>query len=71
MKKKYRVIKRMARFEVEKGIISQFQLNVNDRLKHKIKTIIFNDKELKYQYTELSGYITIYDDVDKIIVLWE
>jgi uncharacterized FlaG/YvyC family protein len=66
-------LKRMARFEVDKGIISQFQLDVSDRFKRRIKTIISKDnRELKYQYTDLSGYITIYDeDVEEIIVLWE
>jgi hypothetical protein len=66
-------LKRMARFEIDKGIISQFQLDVSDRFKRKIKTIISKDDvELKYQYTDLSGYITIYgEDVEEIIVLWE
>jgi hypothetical protein len=66
-------LKRMARFEIDKGIISQFQLDVSDRFKRKIKTIISKDnRELKYQYTDLSGYITIYgEDVEEIIVLWE
>lgn len=65
-------LKRMARFEVDKGIISQFQLN-SDRFKRRIKTIISKDgRELKYQYTDLSGYITLYgEDVEEIIVLWE
>jgi hypothetical protein len=66
-------LKRMARFEIDKGIISQFQLDVSDRFKRKIKTIISKDDvELIYQYTDLSGYITIYgEDVEEIIVLWE
>ena len=66
-------LKRMARFEVDKGIISQFQLDVSDRFKRRIKTIISKDeRELKYQYTDLSGYITLYgEDVEEIIVLWE
>ena len=66
-------LKRMARFEIDKGIISQFQLDVSDSFKRKIKTIISKDDvELKYQYTDLSGYITIYgEDVEEIIVLWE
>ena len=66
-------LKRMARFEVDKGIISQFQLDVSDRFKRRIKTIISkDDRELKYQYTDLSGYITIYgEDVEEIIVLLE
>ena len=66
-------LKRMTRFEIDKGIISQFQLDVSDRFKRKIKTIISKDDvELKYQYTDLSGYITIYgEDVEEIIVLWE
>jgi len=66
-------LKRMVRFEIDKGIISQFQIDVSDRFERKIKTIISKDnKELKYQYTELSGYITLYgEDVEEIIVLWE
>jgi hypothetical protein len=66
-------LKRMARFEVDKGIISQFQLDVSDRFKRRIKTIISKDeRELRYQYTDLSGYITLYgEDVEEIIVLWE
>jgi hypothetical protein len=66
-------LKRMARFEVDKGIISQFQLDVSDRFNRRIKTIISKDnRELKYQYTDLSGYITIYsEDIEEIIVLWE
>jgi hypothetical protein len=66
-------LKRMARFEVDKGIISQFQLDVSDRFKRRIKTIISKDeRELKYQYTDLSGYITLYgEDLEEIIVLWE
>ena len=66
-------LKRMARFEVDKGIISQFQLDVSDRFKRRIKTIISKDeRELKYKYTDLSGYITLYgEDVEEIIVLWE
>lgn len=65
-------LKRIARFEVDKGIISQFQLD-SDRFKHRIKTIISKDgRELKYQYTDLSGYITLYgEDLEEIIVLWE
>ena len=65
-------LKRMARFEVDKGIISQFQLD-SDRFNRRIKTIISkDDRELKYQYTDLSGYITLYgEDVEEIIVLWE
>jgi hypothetical protein len=61
-------LKRMARFE-----ISQFQLDVSDRFKRRIKTIISKDeRELRYQYTDLSGYITLYgEDVEEIIVLWE
>lgn len=47
-------LKRMARFEVDKGIISQFQLD-SDRFKRRIKTIISKDeRELKYQYTDLT-----------------
>ena len=66
-------LKRMARFEVDKGIISQFQLDVSDRFNRRIKTIISKDeRELRYQYTDLSGYITLYgEDVEEIIVLWE
>jgi hypothetical protein len=66
-------LKRMSRFEVDKGIISQFQLDVSDRFNRRIKTIISKDnRELKYQYTDLSGYITIYsEDIEEIIVLWE
>jgi hypothetical protein len=67
-------LKRMYQFENDKiGICSQFQLDVTDRFKLKIKTIISKDnRELKYQYTDLSGYITIYgEDVEEIIVLWE
>jgi hypothetical protein len=66
-------LKRMARFEIDKGIISQFQLDVSDRFERKIKTIISKDnRELKYQYTDLTGYITICgEDVEEIIVLWE
>ncbi len=66
-------LKRMARFEVDKGTISQFQLDVSDRFKRRIKTIISKDeRELKYQYTDLSGYITLYgEDLEEIIVLWE
>lgn len=65
-------LKRMARFEVNKGIISQFQLD-SDRFKRRIKTIISkDDRELKYQYTDLSGYITLCgEDLEEIIVLWE
>jgi hypothetical protein len=67
-------LKRMYQFEIDKiGICSQFQLDVSDRFKRRIKTIISKDnRELKYQYTDLSGYITIYgEDVEEIIVLWE
>ena len=66
-------LKRIARFEVDKGIISQFQLDVSERFKCRIKTIISKDeRELKYQYTDLSGYITLYgEDLEEIIVLWE
>ena len=66
-------LKRIARFEVDKGIISQFQLDISDRFKRRIKTIISKDeRELKYQYTDLSGYITLYgEDLEEIIVLWE
>jgi hypothetical protein len=66
-------LKRMARFEIDRGIISQFQLDVSDRFKRRIKTIISKDeRELRYQYTDLSGYITLYgEDVEEIIVLWE
>ena len=66
-------LKRMGRFETDKGIISQFQLDVKDRFKRRIKTIISKDnRELKYQHTDLSGYITIYgEDVEEIIALWE
>jgi len=67
-------LKRMYQFETDKfGICSQFQLDVSDRFNRRIKTIISKDnRELKYQYTNLSGYITIYgEDVEEIIVLWE
>jgi len=66
-------LKRMSIFEVDKGIISQFQLDVSYRFKRRIKTIISKDeRELKYQYTDLSGYITLYgEDLEEIIVLWE
>jgi hypothetical protein len=66
-------LKRMYQFESKFGICSQFQLDVSDRFKRRIKTIISKDNiELKYQYTDLSGYITIYgEDVEEIIVLWE
>ena len=66
-------LKRMARFEVDKGIVSQFQLDISDRFKRRIKTIISKDeRELKYQYTDLSGYITLYGEyLEEIIVLWE
>ncbi len=66
-------LKRMTRFETDKGIISQFQLDISDRFNHNIKTIISKDNvELKYQYTDSSGYITIYgEDLEEIIVLWE
>jgi len=67
-------LKRMYQFENDKiGICSQFQLDVTDRFKLKIKKIVSKDnRELKYQYTDLSGYITIYgEDVEEIIVLWE
>lgn len=66
-------LKRITRFEVDKGIISQFQLDISDRFKRRIRTIISKDeRELKYQYTDLSGYITLYgEDLEEIIVLWE
>ena len=67
-------LKRITRFEADKvGIISQFQLDISDRFRRRIKTIISKDKrELKYQYTNLSGYITLYgEDLEEIIVLWE
>ena len=67
-------LKRMYRFEIDKiGICSQFQLDTSDRFKRRIKTIISKDeRELKYQYTDLSGYITLYgEDLEEIIVLWE
>ncbi len=67
-------LKRIYQFENDKiGICSQFQLDVTDRFKFRIKTIVSKDnRELKYQYTDLSGYITIYgEDVEEIIVLCE
>jgi hypothetical protein len=67
-------LKRIYQFENDKiGICSQFQLDVTDRFNLRIKAIISKDnRELKYQYTHLSGYITIYgEDVEEIIVLWE
>ena len=67
-------LKRIYQFENDKiGICSQFQLDVTDRFKFRIKTIVSKDnRELKYQYTDLSGYITIYgEDVEEIIVFWE
>ncbi len=66
-------LKRTARFENEKALISQFQLNLSDRLNRKIKTIFSKDNvELKYQYSDFSGYINIYgEDLEKIIVLWK
>jgi hypothetical protein len=66
-------LKRTARFEHEKALISQFQLNLSDRLNRKIKKVFSKDNvELKYQYSDLSGYINIYgEDLEKIIVLWK
>jgi len=66
-------LKRIYKFENDKiGISSQFQL-VTDRFKSRIKTIMSKDnRELKYQYTNLSGYITIYgEDLEEIIVVLE
>ena len=62
-------LKRIGRFETDKGIISQFQLDIKDRFNYNIKTIISKDDiELKYQYTDLSGYITIYgEDLEEIM----
>ncbi len=67
-------LKRKTRFEVSKGVISQFQLETSERHKRKIKAITSkNDRELlKYHYTELSGYITLYgEDIEEITVLFE
>ena len=62
---------RQTKFEVKLGIISQFQVESGYR-QRRIKTIISkDDRELKFQYTDLSGYITICEDVEEIIVLWE
>ena len=63
---------RQTKFEVKLGIISQFQVESGYR-QRRIKTIISKDgRELKYQYTDLSGYITLYgEDLEEIIVLWE
>ena len=62
---------RQTKFEVKLGIISQFQVESGYRPR-RIKTIISkDDRELKFQYTDLSGYITICEDVEEIIVLWE
>jgi hypothetical protein len=54
-------LKRMYQFENDKiGICSQFQLDVTDRFKFRIKTIVSKDNsDIKYQYTDLSGYITL------------
>ena len=62
---------RQTKFEVKLGIICQFQVESGYR-QRRIKTIISkDDRELKFQYTDLSGYITICEDVEEIIVLWE
>ena len=62
---------RQTKFEVKLGIISQFQVESGYR-QRRIKTIISkDDRELKFQYTDLSGYITICEDIEEIIVLWE
>ena len=62
---------RQTKFGVKLGIISQFQLGSEYRHR-RIKTIISKDyRKLKFQYTDLSGYITICEDIEEIIVLWE
>jgi len=67
--KKGIILDRIDRFDIGKHIISQFQLDVENR-KIKITKILSKDnKELEYQLTELSGYITIYDDIEIIIVV--
>ena len=64
-------LKRLNRFEVDEIIISQFQLDISNRHQRRIKTIVSEDgRKLKYQYTDLSGYITLYgEDVEEIVVL--
>jgi hypothetical protein len=63
-------LKRVARFKIDKGTISQFQLYTSDRFKRRIKSITSKDgRELKYGYTELSGYITLPgEDLEEILV---
>lgn len=65
-------LKRRTRFEIEPGIISEFQLPIENRFR-KIESINSEDgKEFKkYNYTEMSGYITIFGDVEKIFVSFE
>lgn len=54
--------------ELELGVISQFQLKVEDRGSKEIEVFSEDNEELKFQYTDLSGYITIYSDIEKIKV---
>lgn len=63
-------LKRMYCFEVGDGlIISQFHLESNHRYNMVRKVTSKDGRELKYQYTDLSGYITVYgEDVEEIIV---
>lgn len=63
------ILDRTYRFDTGKYIISQFQLEDENRKIKITKILSIDKKELKYQHTELSGYITIYDDIEKIIVI--
>ena len=64
-------LKRVNRFDTKHGTINRFQLYVNDRFNHNIKSVFSKDgRELKFTHTSLSGYITIIgEDIEEIIVI--
>ena len=62
---------RYEKFNINSNVVSQFQLNINDR--DKVINVVFSveGNELKFHHTKLSGYITIEKDIDAIYVLFD